>query len=212
MVYRRDPLSVRFDLPARRLVERAYERKGEWVYGFLPPPGPKARAWMASQGINPYERDRWGELRYIRAFKRACFWLLNNYGRAGKLGTTKNLGAGTGGWHSPVRGEWLTGIRVRDENDPNFGKWAVRFRIHAGGKTTSKIGRENALRRGDNWIDEDGVPTFRQSTPADRPWEEYEEDILPPAWQARPESEIVEEANQAAAYRAYLLRRRLGLE
>jgi hypothetical protein len=162
---------------------------------------------MAREGIDPYERDRWGELRYIRAYKRAVFWLLNNYGRAGELGETKNIGAGSGGWNSPVRGEWQTGIRNAE------GLWAVRFRIHPGGKTTSKIGKERAIRLGENWIDEDGDPTFRQSTPADRPWEpEFEEDILPPARAPLLEADIVEEARKASAYRAMLLRKRLGLE
>jgi hypothetical protein len=66
------------------------------------------------------------------------------------------------GWHSPVRDEWQTGIRNAE------GLWAVRFRIHAGGSATSRIGRERSQRLGDNWIDADGHPTFRQSLPEDR--------------------------------------------
>jgi hypothetical protein len=204
-------VSVPLDPKARDLIRRAYAVKGSWAGDFLSPPGPRARAWAAGMGIDLYERDRWGELRYIRAYKRACFWQLNNYGRVSRLGTEKNIGAGKGGWNSPVRGEWQTGIRPT--SGPHVGEWAVRFRIHPGGKTTSKIGKERALRLGENWIDEDGEPTFRQSTPADRNWEpEFEEDILPPARRPAPESEILEEARKAAAYRAMLLRKRLGLE
>jgi len=44
----------------------------------------------------------------------------------------------------------------------------VRFRIHAAGSKTSKIGKDRATRLGENWIDADGHPTFRQSTPEDR--------------------------------------------
>lgn len=162
MAYQRDPLSVRFDPRAVVLVRRAYEVRGAWAGVYLPPPGPRARAWMAYQGIDPYERDRWGELRYIRGFKRSVFWLLNNYGGVTGLRGERNTGAGSGGWHAPVRGEWQTGIRNAE------GLWAVRFRIHASGSVTSRIGKERAIRLGENWIDQDGRTTFRASTPEDR--------------------------------------------
>jgi len=205
--YQRDPLSVRLDPRAVRLVERAYVVRGAWAGEYLPPPGPRARAWMAREGINPYEIDRWGELRYIRGYKRAVFWLLNNYGGVTGLRGQLNTGAGSGGWHAPVRGEWQTGIRNAE------GLWALRFRIHPSGRTTSKIGKERALRLGDNWIDEDGEPTFRQSTPADRPWESaFEEDILPPARVGLSQEDAVRQADKDAAYRVMLLRKRLGLE
>ena len=106
-----------------------------------------------------------GELRYIRAYKRAVFWWLNNYGGVDHLRGTRNTGAGSGGWHSPVRGEWQTGVRNAE------GLWAVRFRIHPGGAATSRIGHDRAIRLNDNWIDQDGHPTFRQSLPDDRDWE-----------------------------------------
>ncbi|HTX26218.1 MAG TPA: hypothetical protein VME19_04265 [Streptosporangiaceae bacterium] len=170
MVYRRDPLSVRFDLPARRLVEAAYERKGEWVYGFLPPPGPKARAWMSAQGINPYERDRWGELRFIRSYKRAVFWTVKWYGGLDGLRGTPNAASGgkESHWGAPVRVQWETGTIVRDEDSPHFGAWAVRIRIHGRGGATAAAGR----RARDPWIDPvTGRPTFRQSLPDDRDWE-----------------------------------------
>jgi hypothetical protein len=167
MAYRRDPLSEVLDSWAVGLVQRAYSVRGAWAGGFVPPPGPRARLWMASQGINPYEIDRWGELRYIRAHKRSVFWLLNNYGGVTSLRSEKNTGAGSGGWHAPVRGEWQTGVRV-ERPEWTAARWAVRFRIHASGSVTSRIGRERSQRLGDNWIDADGKPTFRQSTPEDR--------------------------------------------
>jgi hypothetical protein len=164
--YQRDPLSIRFDDRAVRLVARAYRVKGSWAGDFIPPPGPRALAWMAWMGIQPWERDRWGELRFIRAYKRACFWQLNNYGGVSELRGSLNTGAGSGGWHSPVRGEWQTGVRARQGE--HVGEWAVRFRIHAGGAKTSRIGLATAQRLGDNWIDADGHATFRQSLPDDR--------------------------------------------
>lgn len=171
MPYTRDPLSRRFDGKAVALIRRAYAVKGEWAGDYLPPPGPRARAWMASYGIyDPYQRDRWGELRWIRAYKRAVFWHLNWYGGVAGLRGLPNTGSGSGGWHSPVRGEWQTGIRV-ERPEWETARWAVRFRIHAGGSRTSRIGLEQSVRRGENWMDPDGRPTFRQSLPDDRDWE-----------------------------------------
>ena len=163
MAYRRDPLSVHFDGKARALVARAYAVKGAWAGDLLPPPGPRARLWMLGQGIDPYERDKWGELRFIRSYKRACFWWLGHYGGVSELRAEPNTGAFAGkGWVAPVRGEWETGIR----NDA--GAWGVRFRIHAGGSATSKIGKDRAMRLNDNWIGPGGKATWRQSTPDDR--------------------------------------------
>src|SRR5271170_335234 len=112
MTYQRDPLSVRFDGKAVALVRRAYRVKGSWAGDFLPPPGPRARAWLLWQGIDPYERDRWGELRYIRAYKRSVFWLLQHHGGVAGLRDTPNTGSFSGGWHARVGGEWQTGVRV----------------------------------------------------------------------------------------------------
>jgi hypothetical protein len=165
VAYRRDPLSVVFDGKAARLIRQAYAVKGAWAPDFLPPPGPRARLWMASQGIDPYERDRWGELRYIRSYKRSVFWILQHYGGVSGLRAEPNTGSFSGGWHSPVRGQWETGIRNAE------GLWAVRFRIHAGGSKTSRIGKERAIRLNENWVDRNGHPTFRQSQPDDRDWE-----------------------------------------
>lgn len=162
MPYQRDPLSRRFDTRAVRLIERAYAVKGSWAGEYIPPPGPRATAWMRARRISPYERDRWGEIRFIRAYKRSVFWNLNRYGGVTGLRGTANAGAGSGGWHAPVRGEWQTGLRNAE------GLWAVRFRIHPGGSRTSRIGFERAERLGENWIDADGHPTFLQSTPDDR--------------------------------------------
>jgi hypothetical protein len=167
--FTRDPLSVRFDDRAVRLIRRAYAVRGAWAGDFIPPPGPRARFWMAWNGIDPWERDRWGELRFIRAYKRAVFWQLNHYGGVSGLRPTMNTGAGTEGWHAPVRGQWETG--VRPTSGTHAGEWAVRFRIHAGGARTSSIGKDRAIRLGDNWLDERGHPTFRQSTVADHDWE-----------------------------------------
>ena len=160
---------MRFDGKARALVARAYEHKGEWAGDFLPPPGPRARVWMAANGIyRPYERDRWGELRWIRAYKRSVFHLVNWYGGVNELRGEPNTGAGAPGWHAPVRVQWETGIRV-ERPEWTAARWAVRIRIHPGGGTTSRIGRERAAREGEAWI-VNGRPTHRQSDASDHTW------------------------------------------
>jgi hypothetical protein len=168
VAYQRDPLSVRFDSRAVDLVRRAYAVKGSWAGDFLPPPGPRAMAWARREGIDLYGRDRWGELRYIRAYKRSVFWWLGHYGGVTGLRGEPNTGAFSGnGWVAPVRGEWQTGVRV-ERPEWAGARWAVRFRIHPQGSKTSKLGRDRAIRLGENWIDADGHATFRQSTPDDR--------------------------------------------
>ena len=167
--FERDPLSVRFDPSARRLVERAYAVKGSWAGDFVPPPGPRARLWMAAHGIySPYERDRWGEIRWLRAYKRSVYHLVNWYGGTTGLRGERNSGAGSEGWHAPVRVEWETGVRVRE--GVHAGRWAVRIRIHPGGRATSRIGLARAAREGNAWMTADGHQTFRASTAADHEW------------------------------------------
>jgi hypothetical protein len=162
---------VRFDGPARRLITRAYADKGEWTGTYIPPPGPKARAWMAAQAppIVPYERDRWGELRFIRSFKRAVFWNVKWYGGLDGLRGERNSASGgiESHWGAPVRVQWETGRMVG--NGDRLGAFAVRIRIHARGEKTEAAGRAAP----DRWIDDAGHVTFRQSNPAtgDRPWE-----------------------------------------
>lgn len=168
--YTRDPLSERFDVLARTFLARAYAVRGQWAGEYVPPPGPRARAWMLERGISPYEIDRWGEIRWIRAYKRSVYWTANWYGGTTGLRGEPNTGAGAGGWHAPVRLEWQTGIRV-DRPGWSAARWAVRLRIHPAGSATSRIGREKAERLGDSWISRGGEPTFRQSLPDDRPWE-----------------------------------------
>jgi hypothetical protein len=167
MAWQRDPVSVRLDGWAVPLLQRAYAVRGSWAGAFVAPPGPRARAWAGARGIDLYEIDRWGELRFIRAHKRSVFWVLNNYGGVDGLRGRLNMGAGSGGWHAPVRGEWQTGIRV-ERPEWAVARWAVRFRIHPAGSRTSRIGLDRAIRLGENWIDADGRPTFRQSLPEDR--------------------------------------------
>lgn len=161
MAWQRDPVSVWFDPAARRLVERAYLVKGEWAGVYVGPPTPAQWARLGMLGINPYERDRWGEQRWIRAYKRSVFWLLNHYGGVSGLHDEPLTGAYSGTWVSPVRGQWETGLLVHKAGWPTRRR-AVRFRIHAGGSRTSRIGKELAP-KGKRWIDDRGNATERVS-------------------------------------------------
>lgn len=174
VVYTRDPLSERFDVLSRQLIEEAYEVRGLWAGYLLPPPGPRARAWMASRGINPYERDRWGELRFIRAFKRSVFWQVKWYGGLYGLRGTANSASGgaESAWGAPVRVQWQTSRQVEVPGQA-LGSWAVRIRIWESGEVTRQAGRYYGNLDGNRWITDTGVPTSLQSNPAygDRPWE-----------------------------------------
>lgn len=166
MVYARDPLSVRFDPAARALLERAYDADGDWAYRVLGYPGPRFRTWAAAHGVNLSARDRWGEVRWVRAFKRSVFWQMKWYGGQYGLKGQPNLASGGAGsnWGAPWRVQWS---RAFDEQRGVV----VRIRLHQAGWETSLAGRGKALARGDNWIGIDGHPTDLQSTVADRDWE-----------------------------------------
>jgi hypothetical protein len=119
---------------------------------------------------NPYERDRWGEIRWLRGYKRAVYWQASYYGGTTGLRGQPNAAAGSG-WGAPVRVEWETGVRVR-EAGPNLGYWAIRIRLHPDSMTTARIGLHRAVRERNNWIDPyHRHPNHRQSGPDDRPWE-----------------------------------------
>jgi hypothetical protein len=156
-----------FDAPARRLITRAYAVKGDWAGVYLAPPTREQRRHLEAIGVfDPYQRDRWGEVRWVRGFKRAVFHNLNWYGGVAELRARPNTGAGTHGWHAPVRGQWETGAMIRKSGWPTR-RWALRFAIHPGGPATSSIGQDEPRR----WIDDEGHPGFRQSTAADHDWE-----------------------------------------
>lgn len=81
--YTRDPISEWFDGAAAAWLERAYRHPGRWEPTYLAPPS-KARRLQARQlGETDLDaRDRWGEIRWVRAFKRATYWQHKTYGYA----------------------------------------------------------------------------------------------------------------------------------
>lgn len=94
----RDPLSELFDAGARRHLERAYARPGQWVETRLRPPGLRARRYAGELGIDPLGPDdvsaRGGRglnarTRWARAYVRALYYQHKWYSRGGTQGWRK---------------------------------------------------------------------------------------------------------------------------
>jgi hypothetical protein len=165
MSLKRDPLSEWFDAAARRLLERAYRHRGEWTGIYLAQPGLRQHAAAARIGIwDLRERDRWGEVRWVRAFKRAVFWHHRMYGYSDEF----RPGRPRASDHAGTSLEWQTGQLVMKSGWPGR-RWAIRVRIHPAGAEAGHAAAEKipASRR---WVIA-GQPTARQSTIADRDWE-----------------------------------------
>jgi hypothetical protein len=165
MPLRRDPLSEWFDPPARRLLERAYASKGEWTGIYLAPPSPLQRAHAARLGFwDLGEKDKWGEVRWVRAFKRSVYWNHARFGYAGDF----RPGEPRMSDHAGTSLEWETGQRVRKSGWPSR-RWAIRVRIHPAG-AAALAAAERKIPPSKRWVDR-GQPTALQSTIADRDWE-----------------------------------------
>ena len=155
----RDPLSEWFDSAARRLIQRAYDNRGQWTGVYLAPPSPLQRAAAARLGIwDLGERDRWGEVRWVRAYKRSVYYQLKKHGwhDAPRWDDTR-----VSAWPA-VALEWETGRRVLKSGWPSR-RWAIRVRLHDGGAAASRAARSKPGR--EQW-----AGTARQSTGADHDW------------------------------------------
>lgn len=126
--FERDPVSTQFDGAARRLLERAYVNEGDWTGTYLQRPSAVWRAWAAFRGIDLEGRDRWGEVRWVRAFKRSAYWNLAWYGYAGGLGGSRRIGKSDG--KALV---WQTGKLVMKSGWPGR-RYAIRVKIMPGGR------------------------------------------------------------------------------
>jgi hypothetical protein len=82
MPFERDPLSVRYDPAAGRLLGQAIASPGKWVYTTIarPSPGPRTRQWLRSHGITLDSTDAGGLTSYERAYQRSLYWTLNGGG------------------------------------------------------------------------------------------------------------------------------------
>jgi hypothetical protein len=155
----RDPLSEWFDPAALRLLDRAYAGKGHWTGVYLAPPSVPQRARAALLGFPDLTRgrDKWGEVRWVRAFKRSVYWNHRMFGwssgmRPGDYRT------------SPIAATaltWDTGQRVLRAGWPSR-RWAIRIAIYP----SADLAKVPGSRR---WVI-DETPTDLQSTIADRDW------------------------------------------
>jgi len=73
--FERDPVSISFDRAAAKLLSRAYATPGSWVSTWVQYPPPRWISWAAWRGINLAGKDRWGEVRWVRGFKRSVYYL-----------------------------------------------------------------------------------------------------------------------------------------
>jgi hypothetical protein len=141
MQFERDPVSEQFDAAARRLLRRAYDNAGDWTGTYLAQPSPLWRAWALAHGINLNKRDRWGEVRWVRAFKRSVYWNLAWYGYAGQLGDAPRIGKGDG---KALR--WQTGKLVYKTGWPAR-RWAIRVMVVPGGLAAEHHARQLPARK-----------------------------------------------------------------
>lgn len=74
MRYTRDPISEWWDGPAVALLRRAYEQPGKWTGVYQPAPSQGNRLLARAAGVQLGKRDKWGENRWTRSFKRAIYW------------------------------------------------------------------------------------------------------------------------------------------
>jgi hypothetical protein len=153
----RDPISEWFDPAAVRLLRRAYANREQWTGVYLAPPTIEQRMSAGAEGIwDLGERDRWGEVRWVRAFKRSVYWHLKHFGYHDGLHLGQRR---TSAWPA-VALEWETGDRVLRAGWPTR-RWAIRVAVHDRGTASYR----RAVDEGKYW-----PGTGLQSTPADRDW------------------------------------------
>lgn len=161
---KRDPLSQWFDSAAARLVARAYASRGQWTGIYLSQPSIGQRAAAAAIGeFDLYGRDRWGEVRWVRAFKRSVFWAHKQYGYAGEF----RLGQPRASDHPGTSLEWQTGQLVMKSGWPSR-RWAIRVRVHPAGAAATEAAR--AIPASRRWVDSAGHATSRRSDASDDNW------------------------------------------
>lgn len=82
-----DPLSVRYEGAAGRLLDEATSPRGRWVYRAVPRPparSARARAWLAERGIRLDRVDSGGLTEYQRAYQRALYRVAKKRGISGE--------------------------------------------------------------------------------------------------------------------------------
>lgn len=181
----RDPISVLFDTPARRLLERAYAApRGTWVSTRLADPGIRARTYAVSLGIdldgpdNPSAtggrspktnaRSRWGRA-FIRALHYQHKWYSPYRASMGWQRRRAPREAGALEWQV---GRHIPASPQFDPANPRAGGFpagrAVRVRMRPGGK--AKLRAVQAKPDSDRIYLDSGEAGARHSDPSLRDW------------------------------------------
>lgn len=173
MTAQRDPVSVWWDRGARELLIRAYDApRGTWVGTRAADPGPQARLYMASAGIdwagpdNPSVPGRRGGLnardRWTRGFVRALYYnhrlYMTGQGLSGERRRTPNKADAL---------EVDIGRRVIPRGIIPAGR-AVRIRIRQGGRASYQAAKRMSDR--DRIYDDQGRHAGRASQLELRDW------------------------------------------
>jgi hypothetical protein len=161
-----DPVSVAFEAQARRLLERAYRQRGEWVSVRLADPSIRQRTrFIGIDLLGPDNATAVGgkgldaKTRWARGLIRALYRLhKNEYGRRGALRVEV-------GRHIPAPPQF-------DPRDPRAEGLppARQFRlmIDRGGSVAMRAVRRQPDR--DRIYDDEGRPTLRWADAAKRDW------------------------------------------
>lgn len=176
MAFQRDPVSALFDVGARRLLARAYDKPGEWVTTRLQDPDPVQVAWGLTLGILLPGRDapsaaggRGGGLnartRWARSFVRCLYYQHKWYStigsdrwRAERRAVPRAAGAleiEVGARRLPARGVIPAGREIS-------------VRLMGGGKSARRA--VHGLADDDRIFADNGEPAGRWSDPQLRDW------------------------------------------
>lgn len=169
----RDPVSVAFDAAARRLLERAYASRGEWVQAWLPDPDLRQRTRFLERGINVDEPDPLpsggglnARTRWARGFVRSLFYQAKWHAPARK--------------GSPMRAQRRTApstaaLRVQVgrhlPGNPGGGlppRRRVRVMVAGGGQAAERAAARLPGR--DRWVTAGHAAGPRWADPAGRDW------------------------------------------
>jgi hypothetical protein len=145
-LFTRDPVSEAFDSAARRLLDRAYASRGQWIAVWLPDPTIRQRTRYLGQGINvdgPDPLPAGGGVnarsRWARGFVRAVYYQHRNYSpmRAETGWKQRRSPRSSGGLRVEV-GRHVAASPQFDPSHPERGGFPARRRVRvqlaAGGK------------------------------------------------------------------------------
>jgi hypothetical protein len=183
MGYSRDPVSVTFDGPARRLLDRAYASPGEWAQVRVADPGIRARTRFAGMGLadltGPDKPSATGgtglnaRSRWCRGFVRALYYQHRNNSpyKTGGEWKPRRAPRNSGGLVVEV-GRHIPASPQFDPAHPERGGFPpgrqVRVKLQKGGK--AKLAAVKRLPDSRRIYDDAGNAAARWADPNKRDW------------------------------------------